>query len=202
MIRPTSPANNFQVKPLYSAIILAAGNSERMGSPKPLLPYGNGYNFAQHITGGFSRYGCRPVVIVVQHDFDTGVLSAANLVAVVNRHVERGRSHSIHLGLQSVPVGASCFIHNIDNPFPFAGLLGQLLKSVPPDGYAVPVFQGRRGHPLLLGGEMAGILRAKPEITDFRLAISGFTRVEVPCADEHILMNINTPDEYREFLQG
>ena len=116
--------------------------------------------------------------------------------------MEKGRSHSIHLGLQEVPPGSACFIHNIDNPFPAVSLLRLLLKSLPHKGYAVPVFQGRGGHPVLLGPGMADLLRIQSELTDFRQILRGFDRVEVPSPDDQILWNINTPEEYRKFLKA
>ena len=185
----------------FAAVIPAAGNSGRMGSQKVLLPYGNGSGFAEHLTSCFSVFGCDPVVLMVNEHFDSAILHVENLIIIVNRQVEKGRSHSIHLGLQHVPEGAACFIHNIDNPFPKPAVLGELLKAVPSDGYAVPVYLGRGGHPVLLGCGMADLLRSQRELADFRQAMNGFTKVEVPCTDEHILWNINTPDEYLRFIR-
>ena len=142
-----------------AAIILAAGNSARMGCPKAHLPYGNGNTFAQQITRGFLAFGCNPVIMVIQDGADFTGLQTENLVPVINREVEKGRSHSIHLGLQSLPEGACCFIHNIDNTCPPAGLLEQMTKALPAEGYVVPVYEGRGGHPLLLGWRMAKLLQ-------------------------------------------
>jgi len=183
-----------------AAIILAAGNSARMGCPKAHLPYGNGNTFAQQITRGFLAFGCNPVIMVIQDGADFTGLQTENLVPVINREVEKGRSHSIHLGLQSLPEGACCFIHNIDNTCPPAGLLEQMTKALPAEGYVVPVYEGRGGHPLLLGWRMAKLLQEQADTGDFRLAISGFKRVEVPWCDGQILWNINTPEEYQRFL--
>ncbi len=185
----------------FAAVIPAAGNSGRMGSQKVSMPYGNGSGFAEHLTNCFSVYGCHPVVLIVNENFDLATLQAENLIIVVNRHVEKGRSHSIHLGLQHVPEGSACFIHNIDNPFPESAVLNGLLTAVPSDGYAVPVYLGRGGHPVLLGCGMADLLRSQRDLADFRQALQGFTKVEVPCADEHILWNINTPEEYQRFIR-
>ncbi|MEI6681365.1 MAG: NTP transferase domain-containing protein [Bacteroidota bacterium] len=192
--------NNVHANQPVSAIILAAGNSVRMGSPKAQLPYGNGKTFAQQVTGNFLAYGCKPVILVVQEGVDFSGLQTENLVAVINRAVERGRSYSIHLGMQALPAGVNCFIHNIDNPFPSTGLLDRMFDALPPDGYTVPVYQGRGGHPILLGSKMIRTLQGQSEPGDFRQAISGFARIEVPWLDGRILWNINTPEEYQRFL--
>ena len=184
----------------FSVVIPAAGNSERMGRQKALLPYGNGFSFAEHLTVGFSNFGCNPVVIVVNQEFDSTTLHEENLIIVVNHHVEKGRSHSIHLGLQHIPEGVACFIHNIDNPFPLPRLLRKLLKAVPPEGYAMPVNQNIGGHPILLGRGVVDFLRNHTTPSDFRQILQRYTRVEVPCTDKKILWNINTPEEYQRFI--
>ena len=190
------------MKPAFSAILPAAGLSTRMGRQKALLPYGSGYNFAQHLSSGFSGFGCNPVVMVVNEDFDPAAIAPGELIFVVNRHLELGRSHSIHLGLKHVPDRVSCFIHNIDNPFPGLSLLAMLCEAVKDYGYAVPVYQGRGGHPILLGKNVTEDLRSRHDLGDFRQALEAFERIEVPCSDARILMNINTPEEYQRFLSS
>ena len=119
----------------------------------------------------------------------------------MNRNLENGRSWSIHLGLQQVLPGAACFIQNIDNPFLGKLLLEKLLSAVPADGYSVPVYKGRGGHPMLLGSGVADTLRRWSGLTDFREELRRFNRIEVPYPDERILWNINTPEDYKEFTE-
>jgi CTP:molybdopterin cytidylyltransferase MocA len=184
-----------------SALIPAAGNSGRMGRDKALLQAGNGLTFVKNLVTLFGQYGCDPVILVVNEQFDPSPFRAENIITVVNRNTEKGRSWSICLGLEQVPGGRACFIQNIDNPFAGPGLLDVLVKAMTPDGYMVPQCNGRGGHPILLGSEVADDLRQQKEFTDFRFELQRFNRVEVPYNDERILWNINTPDEYKEFLR-
>ena len=185
----------------FSAVIPAAGKSERMGSDKILLPDNQGSTFARHLVNCFGVYGCNPVVLVVNEGFDPTHFREAKLAVVLNHNLERGRSWSILLGLKHVPEGNSCFIQNIDNPYLEPGLLDILLASLAPHAYAVPVCRGKGGHPILLGYEVVDFLRWQQDLPDFRLGLQSFTRIEVPFTDERILLNINTPGEYREFIQ-
>jgi CTP:molybdopterin cytidylyltransferase MocA len=186
----------------FSAIIPAAGTSGRMGHDKALLPIGNGMTFSEHLVNCFLEYGCKPVVLVVNEQFDTTPFQEENQLIVVNRHLGKGRTWSVHLGLKQLPEGCSCFIQNVDNPFLEPGLLDKLLASVNHDGYAVPVCQGHGGHPILLGHTMVDLLRRRlRDSGDFRQALQRFARVEVPYPDERILSNINTPVDYGEFLR-
>jgi CTP:molybdopterin cytidylyltransferase MocA len=187
--------------PQISAVIPSAGNSSRMGSDKALLPAGNGLTFAGHLVNSFVKYGCSPVVLVVNARVEPKLSPAENTITVVNHSVEKGRSFSIQLGLRQVPYGKACFIQNIDNLFIESELLDKLVGSAISEGYAVPVYHGRAGHPLLMGDRMADYFRNLTGEFDFRQELQRFPRVEVPFSDKRIRSNINSPDDYREFLQ-
>ncbi len=195
-----SIAKQSNTSPL-AAIIPAAGNSGRMGTSKALLAMGHGMTFARHLVDFFRLYGCNPVALVVNDLFDSISFHSKNLKIVLNQNPEKGRSWSIHLGLKQVPEGYACFIQNIDNPFLDNDLLDKMLEHLPADGYAVPVFRQHGGHPVLIGSKVADFFRNHPDDSDFRKGLLQFTRVEVPFPDERILWNINTPDDYQQFLQ-
>lgn len=184
-----------------SVIIPAAGLSGRMGKDKALLPYGKGLCFAENLIKSFSLYGCKPVVFVVNEALDTAQLRNCDFIPVINRNLNLGRSYSIHRGLQLIPAGNSCFIHNIDNPFIEKKLLGNLLEAIDDVGYTVPIFEGKRGHPVLLGKSVTDHLRKQPFPMDFREELKKFPRIEVPYSDKRILWNINTPEDYTLFCE-
>ena len=180
-----------------SAIIPAAGNSARMGRDKALLPMADGLTFAGHLVNCFGVFGCKPVVLVVNDRFDPGGLQANNFITVVNHYLDKGRSYSIHLGLKHLHANHGCFVQNVDNPFLEPALLDKLLEASTPDSFTVPVYNRNGGHPVLLGAKVVDFFRRRNEIFDFRQMLLRFPRVEVPWADERILWNINTPDDYK-----
>jgi molybdenum cofactor cytidylyltransferase len=182
-------------------IIPAAGNSGRMGTDKALLAYGNGFSFAEHLIKSYSGFGALPVVMVVNKMLDLSGFDTSQFVTILNEHINRGRSYSIILGAGKVPKECSCFLHNIDNPCIGTELLNLLLEADKPDSYVVPVYQGRGGHPVLLGNRIVEYLQNMDEVPDFREVLKEFTRIEVPYGDERILLNINTPVEYERFLR-
>lgn len=184
----------------FGVVVPAAGSSGRMGIDKALLTNANGITFTGHLLNCFSSYGCNPVILVVNEQFDSTPFHTENLKIIVNHHPGKGRSWSIHLGLNQVPEGYACFIQNIDNPFLETGLLDILLDSANQDSYAVPMFNGQGGHPILLGSKIVEFLRSQPDLPDFRQALHCFHRVEVTYPNERILWNINTPDDYRRFI--
>ncbi|MEI6172166.1 MAG: NTP transferase domain-containing protein [Bacteroidota bacterium] len=184
-----------------AAIIPAAGNSGRMGRQKALLSFGNGMNFAAYLVGFLEAYGCDPVVLVVNDEFDLARLPKISHPPVINNMVSLGRFFSIQLGLQQIPKGSSCFIHNVDNPFLEKDLLDRMISAAAEDHFVVPVYQGQAGHPVLLGSKVVAGMLQKDPAGNFREILSGFTRVDVPCSDDRILWNINTPDDYTAFLR-
>ncbi len=183
-----------------SVIIPAAGSSARMGKPKALLTHNSGVSFARHLLDTYKKHGCGPVILVIRPDLDQKSLMQGPHHLVDNHQPELGRSHSIFLGLEHVPAGAACFIHNVDNPFFSPELLENLENNLREDGYAVPVHQGRGGHPILLGGKVVNSLKSAERLTDFREILKAFKRVETTWPDDRILWNINTPVDYSKYL--
>jgi molybdenum cofactor cytidylyltransferase len=186
-------------KPI-SALILAAGNSERMGQSKASLSYGNGLTFAGQIISVYLQSGCVPVTMVINNRFNAAIPESDKVQLILNKHVERGRSWSVWLGLQNTPEGHSCFIQNVDNPFVDTGILQQMCKVIRPKRYIVPVFEGKGGHPILLGSKVVDDLRKRSDLQDFRDLLKEFKRFEVLSSDERVHLNINTPGDYRNFI--
>lgn len=185
----------------FSVLILAAGNSERMGRNKATLPFGNDLTFAGHLISSYAQSGYSSIIMVVNERFSSAFIDSDKVKLVINHHLEKGRSWSVQLGLQNVPCGHSCFIQNIDNPYADADLLLQMCSAISPDRYIVPVFNGKGGHPILLGNRLIDQLRMKSSIPNLRDALGEFERFEVVSADDRILLNINTPEAYSDFIQ-
>ncbi|MFZ4520274.1 MAG: nucleotidyltransferase family protein [Bacteroidales bacterium] len=184
-----------------SALILAAGHSERMGRDKASLPYGNGLTFAGQLIAAYAQAGCHPVTMVVNERFDSTIHDLSKVRFILNNQVERGRSFSIWLGLQNIPAGRPCFIQNIDNPFAEAALLRKMSDMLKPDLVVVPVYDGAGGHPILLGSKVVDELRKKSDIPNLKEALKEFERIEVISSDDRIHLNINTPESYRKFVK-
>lgn len=183
--------------PAVAALIPAAGLSGRMGIPKALLRHGCGSSFARYLLNCYGIFGCDPVVLVINHQLIESELTSGKHLTILNPTPETGRTQSIRLGLHSVPSGTPCFVHNVDNPYLTPELLDAMLAVITPDHYIVPVFAGKGGHPLLLGSAVADAIRNSEETSDFRSLLLYWKRKEVVWQDERVLLNINTPEEYR-----
>src|ERR1035437_3004531 len=103
------------------ALILAAGSSIRMGTPKAFLPFDENTTFLGKISSTYLKWGCNEIVVVINKALAKKVRftgeQAKTVTFVVNDHLEFERFYSVKLGLQKMTKSDFCFIQNVDNPF-------------------------------------------------------------------------------------
>lgn len=164
--------------------------------------------FAEKIAEKYAEAGAETVVFVVnQNDFatlkDPMLHFPGQIQFVINDNPLLGRFRSIRLGLAALPPDMPCFLQNIDNPVISKDVITNLLKSTVPDNTVIPSYKNKHGHPILIG---TGIQKKLLEITNndcnLKSVLNRYntTVIEVHCPE--ILFNINTPDEYKKFLQN
>lgn len=196
--------------PRVVAILLAAGDSVRMGSPKALVEW-RGRPLLRHQLDRIGESRVDDCVVVLGREAErleatvrASAGPAGTVRCVVNpRHAE-GRCSSILAGLgalSSLPAPADAIvIVSVDQPLP-ARLLDALLGAAGTEWGAgggrtiiVPAFDGRRGHPPLFRASLL------PELADIREATEGLKAVvrrrpervlEVPWDDNQVLLNLN-----------
>ncbi len=187
-----------------AAILLAAGLSTRMGTPKPLLPW-DGRTLVEYQVAQLVAAGAAQVIVVTGHakvEVER-VLAGTEARLVHNpRHAE-GRAGSVRVGAAAVqePVAAVLTL-NVDQPRP-AELIRAIVRAHLSGDAAitVPVWAGRRGHPAVFAGALLPELREVTEegegLRAVRRAHAAETR-EVDLGDPRVLVDINTPESYRE----
>ena len=92
-----------------AAVILAAGESRRFGSPKQLAEL-NGRTLLAHVLERAFGAGLDPVVAVVPAWFDPSATTARPISWVHNSHPERGMSESLKLGFGALPESAEAAV--------------------------------------------------------------------------------------------
>jgi molybdenum cofactor cytidylyltransferase len=173
-----------------AAIILAGGASRRMGSPKALLTL-NGVSFADGLIAAFAP--CDEVVVVLGHDAErirAGISRTATFV--VNPNPERGQLSSLQCGLEAVSDADAVFFTPVDYPAIGARTVRLLLAHA--GRFAMPRFEGRRGHPVLLNRELARELLLCE--TSARDVIRAHDPVYVDVDDPGILEDVDDPASY------
>lgn len=109
---------------------------------------------------------------------------------------------SIRAGLELIPEGADVLLWPVDAPFADAALLSQLLAALGGDAerIAVPVVEGKRGHPVLLGSKVAAELTTEVanEGAHHVVRRDDARVVEVPATDPRLVRDLNTPADARD----
>ena len=188
-----------------SAIILAAGISKRMGKPKLMLQLDNNTTFLENIANKYKEFGCSKIIIVLNNEGidlvkHLNIKLASQTILVLNNHLELGRFYSIYLGAEQVS-SDYVFIQNIDNPHAQFEVLSQLYKNKVSNGYVIPVRKGRGGHPVLISRKIINnILDENKFDHNFKKYLKQFSKNEVEIIEDSILLNINTPTDYKAFL--
>lgn len=181
-----------------SGIILAAGESRRMGSPKALLLY-RGQTFLDTLVGLFARR-CSPVVVVLGAGAEEIQSRAARSATfVVNPDYARGMTTSLQCGLRAVPADAEGVLFTlVDHPAVSASTVDALL--VPPRPLVrVPRYGDDRGHPVWFSRELIPEFLAIPdggaanEVVHRHRPETQF--LDLP--DPGVVADIDDPDAYR-----
>ena len=197
---------NSKIKKEFSAIILAAGKSSRMGVPKLSLKYDHNKIFIEHIIDEYRRFGCNEIAIVVNETgynflIEKKIQFSDNVKIVINKHPDWHRFYSLKIGVKSLVEAKSVFVHNVDNPFVNHNVLNKLLEKINTADYISPEFNGKGGHPILLSEKIINIVRStQVDQLHFKEFLNQYPKMKVQVDDEKVLVNINTFDEYRKYF--
>ncbi len=187
-----------------AGLILAAGESRRMGSPKALLQY-RGATFLDTLIALFAAR-C-PEVIVVLGAGAEEVRAAVRLPAtfVVNRDFARGQITSMQCGLRAAPPEADGILFTlVDHPTVSGATLDALLAPAGNLLLRVPRFRDQRGHPVWFSRELVPEFLALPETAAARDVVRRHERETAffDLDDPGIVADIDDPAAYRSLVGG
>lgn len=195
-------------KPL-AALILSGGESRRMGSPKALVPY-RGKTFVEHLIEitRHPRVGVTRIVVGAHADEIRGRLAAHVNEVVVNADWASGQLSSIQAGVRSLPEGETggMILCPVDHPIVTAKLVARLIEEFDASGkpLALPMYRGRRGHPLIFRSTLYGELLAASAEVGARQVVWAHESdtCAVPTEEEGVVLNINDPITLERAMAG
>lgn len=191
------------MKELYNigVVILSAGESNRMNSPKAFLKYDLNRRFIDKIIDEYRNIGISKIVVVVNKNNVEQLNLSDDITVCINEHLEFERFHSIKLGLEKIDDCDFCYIQNIDNPFVNDVILRNLYYKRNINGGTIPVYKEKGGHPVLIGADvMKRIKESNGSILNFKEILNEFPCNRIEIDDESILTNINTPEDYKKYF--
>jgi molybdenum cofactor cytidylyltransferase len=192
---------------MLAAVILAAGESRRMGQPKALLPY-RGRAFLEHLIGvaHHPRIGLTRVVLGAGAEEIRERLKLDPASVVINPDWEKGQLSSIQAALRSLPQGLTegALLCLVDHPLISADLVDSLIKQFDSSGkpIIIPTCHGKRGHPVIFRSTLYDELLAAPLDLGARAVVWAHSAdvLEVPTDEEGVILNLNDPDTLRRAM--
>ena len=195
--------------PEYNAvgILLAAGESSRMGKPKALLPW-RGTTLLEYQMNSLQQGGCDSVVVVTgKYDAEMAPLleDRPGIIRAYNPKFLEGKTTSIKAGIWELPDGIhSIVLLAVDQPRP-AWVIEKVLRLHTDFGAELtsPGFEGHGGHPLIFDTQLRPELLAIKEETQgvremFRKPDVNHHRIKFDSAI--VRLDINTPEAYEKAL--
>jgi CTP:molybdopterin cytidylyltransferase MocA len=187
---------------MISAILLAAGESKRMGAFKQLLPF-EGKPFVLCAVDNLLDGGADEIIVVTGHrQSDVRAALRDRAVRFIhNADYKLGMSESIKRGVEAVSQRAEAIMIALaDQPQIGAAVIRRLIevwkRDRPP--ILVPTFEGRNGHPVIFDiGLKNEILSIDPR-EGLREVVERHRREVLRVeADAEVLMDFDSPEDYR-----
>jgi molybdenum cofactor cytidylyltransferase len=189
---------------MIAGLILAAGESSRMGTDKATLAYG-GRTFLEATVQTLREAEIERIVVVLGHHAEEiqrhVKIEAAQVV--INPDYRSGQTSSLQAGLRSLLADdlEAILLCLVDHPAVSRGTVSRLVTAFRQSGapVVIPTYQGRRGHPVLIGREVFdGLLElacdagADSVVRKYR-PTTRFVEVE----DEGVVMDVDDRESYR-----
>jgi molybdenum cofactor cytidylyltransferase len=203
-LKPTAPT-----PPRIAALLLAAGQSRRMGEVNKLLVPLDGIAMVRRVAERVLASSASPVIAVLGHERDQvrGALGGLKLSCVYNPEFAGGISSSLKRGLAALPADIDGVLVCLgDMPLVAPAEIDRLIAAFNPlEGRAiiVPTRGGKRGNPVLWARrfipemqEIAGDVGARHLIGAYPELIA-----EVEMTGDGVMLDIDTPEALSRYLE-
>jgi molybdenum cofactor cytidylyltransferase len=195
------------------AVVLAAGESSRMGRPKALLPI-EGVRFIEKIVNALKSTRVGKTIIVLGHNAEEVRRKIADLSVdvVINPDYKQGQLSSLMAAVRSIASSADAgdadgiLVHLVDHPYISPDLVNLMIERFYESKklIVIPRYRERRGHPVILSKLLFEELLATPLDQGAKAVVHAHSSetLEIVTDDEGVTIDIDTPEEYRRHVQG
>ncbi len=189
-----------------TALILAAGQSSRMGALKPKLEIENKPSILW-VVEAFQKAGIEDVRVVVGYHSQEirKVLSETNVKIIENRAPEKGMFSSVKVGIASLESDtAGILLIPADIPMIRSQTIEKILRAhvMYPEKIIFPSFLGQKGHPPFIEKACFKTILEAHEDMNLRQILEQFKEswLDLPCADNGIVMDMDTYADYEHMV--
>lgn len=190
------------------AMILAAGESKRMGKPKLLLPFGE-KTMIETVIDKVIQSNVERILVVLGSNRKKIEKKIGNLPLeiAVNPDFKEGMLSSVQRGLEVLPEEAQAVLIFLgDQPSIPSEVIDSVIDAFRKTGKGIvlPVYKGERGHPVLLDMKYRReVKNLNPEV-GLRELVYGRPEdiLEVEVDDAGILRDINDIEDYTREIKN
>ena len=184
-------------------MVLAAGRSERFGSPKPLIRWGDATLVAHQVRTLAALDEVADVLVVTGHRAEDVRAALDGLPArtVHNPDYAKGRATSVACAARALPEDCDgILLVSVDQPL-HADALADLVAAWrdAPGDIVRPLFEGQHGHPVIFPGDLREEMAAVDDATEGPRAVvrrHADRLRDAPTGYPHVLLNLNTRAAY------
>jgi molybdenum cofactor cytidylyltransferase len=192
---------------MICALVLAAGESKRMGKPKLLLPFGD-KTIIEHILDSIDESKADKILVVLgsHRDEIAQKIAGRKILTAVNLRYREGMLSSIQTGFEALPQETSAALICLgDQPLIPSGVIDALIEVFrkTKKSIVLPVYRKKRGHPVLIDiRHKKEVLSLNPDMGLRALVYRHSQDVqEVEVKTPHILKDIDRPEDYARDLK-
>lgn len=193
--------------PKVAGIVLAAGESSRMGRTKQLLPF-RGKTILECVVDSALASSLDRVVVVLGHHADeiAPLMKGRDVTVVLNPCYAAGQSSSLRAGLRALDAEVDAVLFLLgDQPLVTPVIIDSILAAyaASPTPIVLPACEGRRGNPALFSRETFPRIEALEEDQGARPLFAEYVGriLTVPLPDPAIHFDVDTEDDYRRLLE-
>jgi molybdenum cofactor cytidylyltransferase len=190
-----------------AGVVLAAGESRRMGQPKQLLPFGE-RTILERVVDTLLTAGVGEVVVVLGHMADRvrAVLGNRPVTAVVNEFYRQGMLSSVKCGVRAIGAGYDAVLFALgDQPHIEGAVVSEVMRAYRAGnaGIVIPRYGDKKGHPIIINlQKYREAIVNLPEDTGLNALMQEHAddvRL-IDVATEDIIRDIDVPDDYTREL--
>ncbi len=192
----------------YDHVVLAAGRSSRMGFPKGLLRTPTGENFILTRSRRNRTCGARRTFLVLGFHSEKTMEQIKPLPGyikvVINENPELGQTGSFKTVLQKKDYSSPVMMEPVDLPPLPEKTYREYLGRCRREEINIPVYEDRWGHPPLFPGWFLEEVEEMPIDRGINSLYKkhGDRIVEIPVDDERILLDLDRPEDYENYLNN
>ena len=191
------------VKTYVDAVVLAGGASRRLGRPKQLADVGGKPVIVHVVESIVESRACERIAVMLPPDPDVAqgirqALAGRRVTFTENGEAGSPMLHSVKLGIAALPTPLQGILIALgDQPLVLPETIAAICRRSRRDGVTIPKFEGRSGHPVVIGTLILGDVLAIPAASSLKDFIDSRRSLirSISVIDNGTVMDVDTPED-------